>query len=207
MTAATTDEGSSSNLVCVFCGSGDGNDPAYAEAAQALGRELVQAGYGLVYGGGDSGLMGRVARATQASGGRVVGIMPRALTTIEGCGVEIGEMVMVDSMHERKSLMNDHAAAFVALPGGFGTLEELLEITTWAQLAIHNKPVVVVNTNGYYSALKAMIDGAANAGFIKAQCQKSIVFCDTPADAVAAIKAFKPRAPRYDIEWAAKTNA
>ncbi|KAJ2763043.1 hypothetical protein IWQ56_004871 [Coemansia nantahalensis] len=207
--AASADDSSSSSssLVCVFCGSSSGNDPAYVEAAQELGRELVRNGYGLVYGGGTGGLMGSVAHATSESGGRVVGIMPRPMTSIEGCGNQVGEMIMVDSMHQRKSLMNDHAAAFIALPGGFGTLEELLEMTTWSKLSIHAKPLIAVNTNGYYSPLQAMIKQGVDMGFIDDSGNDTIVFCDTPAAAVAAIKTYIPQAKRDDVDWAPKVAA
>ncbi|KAJ2710411.1 hypothetical protein H4R19_003758 [Coemansia spiralis] len=204
---STASASSDSSLVCVFCGSGAGNDPVYVEAAQELGRELVRGGYGLVYGGGSMGLMGSVARSTTESGGRVLGIMPRPLTAIEGCGDQIGEIIMVDSMHQRKSLMNDNAAAFIALPGGFGTLEELLEITTWSQLSIHAKPVIVVNTNGYYAPLQAMVKQAVDTGFIGANGKDTIVFCDTPADAVAAIKAHKPSDCSTRLDWTPKVAA
>ncbi|KAJ2163041.1 hypothetical protein GGF46_000227 [Coemansia sp. RSA 552] len=190
-----------SNLVCVFCASGEGNDPVYAETATALGRALVAAGYGLVYGGGARGLMGRVARSVHQNGGEVLGIMPRTLSAVEGCAEEIGRMVMVDSMHQRKAIMNDNATAFIALPGGFGTLEELLEITTWSMLSIHSKPVIVLNANGYYSALKDMISKAVDAGFVQGHFKDIIVFCDTPEEAVAAIKAYVVPSERFDLDW------
>ncbi|KAJ2852430.1 hypothetical protein IWW36_000317 [Coemansia brasiliensis] len=192
------------NLVCVFCGSYDGNDPIYINAATALGRELVKSGYGLVYGGGTRGLMGRVARSVHDNNGQVVGIMPRALMSAEGCADEVGKMIVVESMHQRKSMMNDRASAFIALPGGFGTLEELLEITTWSLLSIHSKPVIVLNINGYYSALKDMVDTAVNAGFVSASNKNIVVFCDSPEDAVAAIKSYVPPSSRFGLNWEPK---
>ncbi|KAJ2778478.1 hypothetical protein H4R18_004576 [Coemansia javaensis] len=201
MVSTTTTAVAENGLVCVFCGSSDGRDPAYGEAAQALGRALAGSRYGLVYGGGGLGLMGRVARAVHESSGRVLGIMPRALTKVEGCGEEVGEVVMVDSMHQRKSLMNDHAVAFIALPGGFGTLEELLEMTTWSQLSIHKKPIIVLNTNGYYSGLKNLIEHTVDAGFVRGAHKGIIQFCDTPEEAVAAIKTYTGPEDRHDLTW------
>ncbi|KAJ2781070.1 hypothetical protein GGI15_003332 [Coemansia interrupta] len=122
--------GKNSNLVCVFCASHDSPDSSYNDAADILGKELASAGYGLVYGGGSRGLMGRVARAVDNNSGDVLGVMPRALTRLEGT-TQVGRHILVDSMHERKSIMNDNAMAFIALPGGYGTFEELLEIVTW----------------------------------------------------------------------------
>ncbi|KAJ1667976.1 hypothetical protein IW140_002410 [Coemansia sp. RSA 1813] len=195
----------SSNLVCVFCASHDSIDSSYNEAAEALGREIAKAGYGLVYGGGGRGLMGRVARSVHASDGDVLGIIPHTLTTVEGCNDKIGRTILVDSMHERKSLMNDNAMAFIALPGGLGTMEELLEISTWSMLSIHTKPVIIVNTNGYYSALGDLLDKAVEAGFMKAANKDIIKFCDTPAEAVAAIKKYNPQPARFDLSWSTKT--
>ncbi|KAJ1835878.1 hypothetical protein IWW55_002405 [Coemansia sp. RSA 2706] len=192
------------NLVCVFCGSHEGSDPAYAAAATALGRELATSGYGLVYGGGGRGLMGRVARSVYENKGPVVGVMPRALMSVEGCAEEVGKVVVVDSMHQRKGMMNEHATAFIALPGGFGTLEELLEITTWSLLSIHSKPVIVLNTNGYYEALKNMVETTVAAGFVSSGNRDIIVFCDTPEEAVAAIKTYNPPETRYGLDWQTK---
>ncbi|KAJ2323748.1 hypothetical protein GGI00_005531 [Coemansia sp. RSA 2681] len=188
------------NLVCVFCASHDSPNEVYNEAANALGRELAQAGYGLVYGGGGCGLMGRVARGVSENNGPVLGIIPRPLTKIEGSN-EVGRTIFVDSMHERKQLMNEHASAFIALPGGFGTLEELLEITTWSMLSIHSKPIVVVNIDGYYNALRDMIDKAVEAGFVRPGNQHIIVMCDTPKEAVAALKSYSVPSTRYGLSW------
>ncbi|KAJ2862697.1 hypothetical protein GGH94_004111 [Coemansia aciculifera] len=190
------------NLVCVFCASHDSTNPVYNEAADALGRELVQASYGLVYGGGGHGLMGRVARGVFENNGSVLGIIPRSLTKYEGT-TEIGRTILVDSMHERKQLMSEHAMAFIALPGGFGTLEELLEVATWSMLRIHSKPIIVLNTNGYYNALGDMIDKAVEAGFVKPGNKDIIVMCDTPKEAIAAIKSYSVPTTRYDLTWTA----
>ncbi|KAJ2361823.1 hypothetical protein IW150_007149, partial [Coemansia sp. RSA 2607] len=175
-------------------------DSSYNAAADELGKELASAGYGLVYGGGSRGLMGRVARAVDENSGEVLGIMPRALTKLEGA-TEIGRHILVDSMHERKSMMNENAMAFIALPGGYGTFEELLEIVTWSVLSIHSKPIVVLNINGYYSSLKDLIDKAVGAGFIKEGNQDIISFCDTPQEAVAAIAAYQAPNTRFNLNW------
>ncbi|KAJ2860471.1 hypothetical protein GGI22_002704 [Coemansia erecta] len=201
MAASTTND----KLVCVFCASSDSIDSSYNEAAEALGRELAKNGYGLVYGGGGSGLMGRVARSVQDNGGDVLGIMPRALTTVEGCNDKVGRTILVDSMHERKRLMNENAMAFIALPGGMGTLEELLEISTWSLLSIHHKPVIIVNTNGYYSALGDLLSKAVEAGFLNAANKDIIKFCDTPEEAVAGIAKYTPSPARFDLNWSTKT--
>ncbi|KAJ1894897.1 hypothetical protein LPJ66_004908 [Kickxella alabastrina] len=187
-------------LVCVFCASRDSPDQIYNEAANSLGRELAKAGYGLVYGGGSCGLMGRVALSVHENNGDVLGITPHALTSIEG-GTEIGRTLLVNSMHDRKSMMNDYAMAFIALPGGFGTLEELLETTTWSMLSIHSKPVIVLNTNGYYNALRDLTKNAVKAGFIHGDNSEIIVYCDTPQEAVAAITKYNTPRNRYDLNW------
>ncbi|KAJ2352923.1 hypothetical protein IWW50_004444 [Coemansia erecta] len=192
------------NLVCVFCASRDGNDPVYLEAAALLGSALAASDYGLVYGGGSNGLMGQVARSVHESNGTVVGVMPRALMAVEGCADEIGRMVVVDGMHERKAMMNELARAFIALPGGFGTLEELLEITTWSMLSIHSKPVIVLNTNGYYDALRGMITSAVDAGFVSGENKEIVVFCDTPEEAVKAIETYCAPSSRYGLDWKPK---
>ncbi|KAJ2743159.1 hypothetical protein GGI20_003962 [Coemansia sp. BCRC 34301] len=194
------------NLVCVFCASSDSPNKIYNEAANDLGCELAQAGYGLVYGGGDWGLMGRVARGVSENNGAVVGIIPRPLTKVEGAA-EIGQTIFVDSMHERKQKMNELASAFIALPGGFGTLEELLEITTWSLLRIHSKPIIVVNVNGYYNALRDMINNAVEAGFLNQGNSNIIVMCDTPKEAVAALKSYSAPSTRYDLSWTTDSQA
>ncbi|KAJ1868642.1 hypothetical protein H4R99_000222 [Coemansia sp. RSA 1722] len=188
------------NMICVFCASRDSSDPAFNVAANELGREIAKSGYGLVYGGGNQGLMGRVARTVHENGGQVLGITPRALTKREG-GATYGRTVLVDSMHERKGMMNDNAMSFIALPGGFGTMEELLEITTWSLLSIHSKPVVVLNINGYYDALKDLIDKSVAAGFVLDSNRNIMVFCDTPQEAVAAISKYQPPETRYKLTW------
>ncbi len=138
--------------VCVYCGSNSGINPAYTEAARSLGRHMAKAGVGLVYGGGGLGLMGELARTVLAAGGRVTGIIPAFLSKKERMLRDAHEMIVVDDMHQRKKLMFDKSDAFVALPGGIGTLEELVEQLTWAQLGRHNKPIVLVNIEGFLEA-------------------------------------------------------
>jgi uncharacterized protein (TIGR00730 family) len=151
--------------VCVYCGSSGGNDPRFAAVARAFGAALARAGMGVVYGGGRVGLMGAVADAALEAGGEVIGIIPRFLEAREIAhrGVDLR---VVESMHERKQLMSELSDAFVALPGGFGTFEEFFEIVTWVQLRLIAAPCIIANVGGYYDALVALIDGAADKGFI-----------------------------------------
>ena len=137
--------------VCVYCGSGSGTDPIYAKTARTLGSDLAKAQVGLVYGGGGLGLMGEVARATIKHGGTVTGIIPTFLSELEHMLEDVDELIVTDNMHERKQLMFEKSDAFVALPGGIGTLEELVEQLTWSQLGQHRKPVVVANIKGYWT--------------------------------------------------------
>jgi uncharacterized protein (TIGR00730 family) len=153
--------------VCVFCGSNLGGDPAFAVAADALGTAIARSGRRLVYGGANVGLMGRLADAALAAGGEVLGIMPEALIAKEIGKTDLLELVIVDSMHERKAAMADAADAFVALPGGMGTFEELCEMITWAQLGLHRKRIIVFDVGGYYESLFALFDRAVDASFLR----------------------------------------
>ncbi|KAI8821774.1 lysine decarboxylase-like protein [Fimicolochytrium jonesii] len=173
--------------ICVFCGSRPGTHPAYIADAKALGALMVAEGIGLVYGGGNMGLMGTVARAVHEAGGKVLGFMPRALTGVEGMAA-IGEITVVNDMHTRKRLMAAHSSAFIALPGGYGTFEELFEVITWLQLGIHGKPVGVVNTNGYYDPLVAMISGAVREGFVGERARGLVVVGDTVGEVLKALR-------------------
>jgi hypothetical protein len=152
--------------ICVFCGSSAGALPEYVAAARALGQRLAQNELSLVYGGGRVGLMGELADACLTAGGRVVGVIPRALLERELAHTGLTSLHVVASMHERKALMADMADAFIALPGGMGTFDELFEIITWAQLGLHSKPMAVVNVAGYFDRLLDMIDHAGRADFI-----------------------------------------
>ncbi len=163
--------------VCVYCGSSPGFDPVFRQAAESLGRALGSAGHGLVYGGGHVGLMGVVADATLAAGGPVVGIIPQALQARELAHRGLTELIVTASMHERKATMVDRADAFVALPGGFGTFDELFETLTWLQLGIHAKPVVVFDVDDFFVPLFSLADRAVEAGFL------------APAHRAAAVRA------------------
>ncbi len=153
--------------LCVYCGSGTGRNPAYMEAARSLGKAMARAEIGLVYGGGSLGLMGEVARAVIAEGGHVTGIIPEFLATRERMLTEVNELIVTADMHERKMTMFARATGFVALPGGLGTLEELAEISTWAQLDQHRKPVILCNIDGYWDPLVALFERMRAETFIR----------------------------------------
>jgi hypothetical protein len=153
--------------VCVYCGSGDGADARFANAAEELGRALAAGGVGLVYGGGGEGLMGRLARSTLAAGGYVTGIIPTFLIRKEHPLTDVQEMMVVENMHERKQAMFDRADAFVALPGGVGTVEELVEQLTWAQLNRHTKPILIADIGGFWRPLLALFAHMRLQGFIR----------------------------------------
>src|ERR1700761_6746547 len=167
--------------VCVFCGSKAGADAAYRAESVALGRLLGKAGLGLVYGGAQVGLMGALADAALANGSEVIGVIPRALAGVEVAHQGLSQLVLVETMHERKALMVQEADAFVALPGGFGTLDEFFEVLTWAQLGIHTKPCLLVNTDGYYDQLLSFIGIAVDQGFLKEKNRALIHVTDSAA--------------------------
>jgi uncharacterized protein (TIGR00730 family) len=152
--------------ICVYCGSKPGTDPLYAQAAVTVGQWIAAHGGQLVYGGGSGGLMGLVADATLAAGGRVIGIIPKALVEKEWAHHGCTELHIVDNMHERKRMMAEYADAFLALPGGIGTLEELFEVWTWRQLGYHDKPIGLLNTAGYYNGLLAFLHNAVAHQFL-----------------------------------------
>lgn len=153
--------------VCVYCGSAAGSDPRFTAAASALGHLLAERGITLVYGGGRVGLMGVVADAVLERGGEVIGVIPEKLYTLETAHAGLSELIVVDSMHARKSLMAHLANAFIAMPGGWGTLEELFEMSAWRQLRFHEKPLGLLNTAGYYDALLSFLQGADKQGFVR----------------------------------------
>jgi hypothetical protein len=161
--------------LCVYCGSSVGVDPLHRASAAALGRVMAAEGVRLVFGGGSVGLMGVVADSVMEAGGEVLGVMPKGLFKTETGHQGITELVEVDSMHERKLLMALESDAFVALPGGLGTLEELAEITTWAQIGIHDKPVGVLDTDGFWAPLFEFLDQAVTAGFLRPANRELIV--------------------------------
>ena len=184
--------------VCVFCGSKVGHNSLYREAAEMLGKLLVERGLGLVYGGGSVGLMGVIADAVLAAGGEVIGVIPEMLATKELLHTGVSNMHRMHSMHARKAKMAELADAFVALPGGFGTFEELLEIITWAQLGIHHKPVGLLNVAGYYDPLVQFVEHAISEGFIKAKHRELIVVASDPATLLEAMLKHRPPAePKF----------
>ena len=162
-----TGTGETRGRVAVYCGSADGNDPAYLAEARALGAAIAAAGLGLVYGGANAGLMGAVADAALAGGAEVIGVLPDVLAGKEIAHAGLTRLELVSTMHERKARMAELAGAFLILPGGYGTLEELLEVVTWAQLKLHAKPCIVINTAGYWDGLLAFLDKAVASGFLK----------------------------------------
>ncbi|WP_341930932.1 TIGR00730 family Rossman fold protein, partial [Methyloversatilis discipulorum] len=166
--------------VCVFCGSRSGDSPIYAETAHILGTLLAVRGHGLVYGGGNIGLMGLIADAALDAGGEVIGVIPQHLLEREVAHANLTQLHVVDSMHTRKALMADLSDLFVAAPGGFGTLDELCEILTWAQLGLHHKPCGLLNVAGYFDPLLAMFDQATREGFLSAPHRQLIISDEDP---------------------------
>jgi len=178
--------------VCVFCGSSPGNDDRFAEAAGSVGRELGRNGIGLVYGGGNVGLMGAVADGALSVGGEVIGVIPEALEEKELAHRGVTDLRVVRSMHERKAMMADLADGFMALPGGFGTMEELCEILTWGQLGIHRKPAAILNVAGYYDPLIAMFDRAVDFRLLS-RANRALVLVGTEmADLLERMRLFDP---------------
>jgi len=173
--------------ICVYCGSGKGNKASYAEAARTLGRSLAEHGIGLVYGGGGMGLMGEVARATLDAGGRVTGIIPEFLTEREHMLRDADELVITSNMHERKQLMFEKSDAFVALPGGIGTLEELVEQLTWSQLGQHTKPIVVANIEDFWSPFLSLLRHMRDDAFIRNGLEVRFAVVDAAEKIVPAV--------------------
>ena len=171
---------SSTLSLCVYCGSRDGSEPAYANAAAQAGALIGRAGWQLVYGGGRAGLMGRVADAAIAHDARTVGIIPQSLMQRELGHPGLDELHVVETMHERKRMMAERADAFLALPGGIGTFEELFEVWTWRQLGYHDKPVALLNVDGYYDKLIEFLDQTQHRGFVHA-AQRELLLVDTDA--------------------------
>ena len=178
--------------VCVFCGSNAGIRPEYGIAAQGLASVLARRGLGLVYGGGNVGLMGLLADSMLQAGGEVIGVIPQTLVAKEVAHRGVTALRIVDTMHQRKALMNELSDAFIALPGGFGTLDEFFEILTWSQLGIHGKPSGLLNVSGFYDSLLAMLDHAVNERFLR-PAHRELVIADIDADLlVQRLAAFAP---------------
>ncbi|XP_044475984.1 cytokinin riboside 5'-monophosphate phosphoribohydrolase LOG5-like [Mangifera indica] len=178
--------------VCVFCGSSAGKRSCYRDAALELGQELVSRRLDLVYGGGSVGLMGLVSQEVHRAGGHVLGIIPKSLMNKEITGETVGEVKPVADMHQRKAEMARHSDCFIALPGGYGTLEELLEVITWAQLGIHDKPVGLINVDGYYDSLLTFFDKAVDDGFIHLAERSIIVSAPTAKELVQKLEDYVP---------------
>jgi uncharacterized protein (TIGR00730 family) len=170
--------------LCVYCGSSTGTDPIYIEAARDLGSAIAKAGIGLVYGGGSTGLMGETARAVLAGGGHVTGIIPEFLVAKERMLDQAHELVVTRSMHERKLAMFERSTGFVAMPGGIGTLEELAEIMTWAQLKQHARPVIVGNINGFWNGLLDVFAHMRKTGFVRPEYEVTLDVASAPEDVI-----------------------
>lgn len=183
--------------VCVYCGSSDGARAAYAEAAETFGRLLAQRGWRMVYGGGAVGLMGRVARSCLEAGGHVTGVMPGFLVDKEIALTEVTELIRVDDMHQRKAIMAQRADAFVALPGGFGTLEEMAEMFAWWTLDTHDKPCAFLNVEGYYDHLRAFFDRMATDGFLRVEYLEHLLFAEEPEALLDQLAAATPPPRRH----------
>lgn len=185
--------------LCVYCGSSPGLDPRHAQVARDLGTLLGKEGIELVYGGGAVGLMGTLADAALAAGGRVVGVLPRGLFSRELAHPGLTELHEVASMHERKQLMFDLSDGFAALAGGLGTLEELAEVATWAQLGIHDRPIAVVDEGGYWQPFAAFLDRAVAEGFLKPASRHRLLWVERVEDLLAALAAYEPLPAEADL--------
>jgi uncharacterized protein (TIGR00730 family) len=174
--------------VAVYCGSANGSDPEFLAEAKRLGQAIADAGLGLVYGGASVGLMGAVADAALAGGAEVVGVLPEILSGSEIAHRGLTRLELVSTMHERKARMVQLADAFLMLPGGYGTLDEMMEIVTWKQLRLHEKPCVLINTAGYWDGLMGFLDRAVEAGFLRAENRELLEVVETAAEAVARVK-------------------
>ncbi len=178
--------------ICVFCGSNPGNDPAYLEAATSAGLYLAKNDIGLVFGGGRVGLMGRIADTVMENGGRVTGIIPRDLAEKEVAHENLTELHIVGSMHQRKAMMAKLSDGFIAMPGGFGTFEEICEVITWTQLGFQDKPCGILNMNGYYDPMIRLFDKAVAEGFIREMHRELVIVGEEIESLVEAMGRFKP---------------
>lgn len=178
--------------ICVFCGSSFGIHPEYSEAAVALGQALVDQQIGLIYGGGNVGLMGEIARTVFEQGGHVTGVIPKALADREVAYTELTDLRIVKDMHERKALMADLADGFIAMPGGFGTLEEFFEAITWSQLAIHNKPCGLLNIGNFYDLLIRFLDHTVEHGFVPQANRNMILMDANPQKLIEKLRHYAP---------------
>ena len=184
--------------VCVFAGSSAGAEPEYRQAAVALGRTIGERGIGVVYGGACVGLMGVMADAALEAGSDVIGVIPSALVAKEIAHRGLTELRVVASMHERKALMADLSDGFIALPGGWGTLDELFEVLTWGQLGLHHKPCGLLNVHGYFDGLLSFLDHTVEQGFVKREYRSMIAVADSPGALLDMLASYRP--PRLD-KW------
>jgi uncharacterized protein (TIGR00730 family) len=189
--------------ICVYCGSSPGETSIFMHAADLMGEEIAKRGMTLVYGGGRVGLMGEVARTAMKHGGRVIGVIPKSLEEQELAFHELAELHVVNSMHERKALMADLADGFIALPGGFGTIEEIFEVLTWAQLGMHTKPCGFLNVDHYYDLLLNFLDSAVEQGFVHQPHRDMIMQSTEPAEILDMFAAFQP-VKMNKAEWVIK---
>ena len=178
--------------ICVFLGANPGNDPKYAQAARNMGQELAQRGITTVYGGSRTGLMGTLAQSALDAGGKVIGVIPESLYKIEIAHTELTELHVADSMHERKALMAEISDGFVAMPGGVGTMDEIFEIFTWAQLGFHSKPCGLLNVDGYYNKLLTFLDNVVEEGFLKDMHREKLITAETPDTLIEAFSNYEP---------------
>lgn len=182
----------SQRTVCLYCGSRTGANPAHAREARALGEALGQAGYALVYGAGDRGLMGEAARAAQAAGARITGFIPRHLVEVEAGKQDLHSIIVTDTMHERKKLMLTNSEAVIALPGGPGTLDELVEVLTWRHLGLHEKPAFLLNSEGYWNPLLGLFRHMVAEGFVGEQFLDYLTVAGSVDELVAALRRALP---------------
>ena len=182
--------------VCVFCGSGEGTDTVYKEQAALLGKTLALQHIELVYGGAHIGVMGAVADGALSAGGRVTGVIPHFLADKELAHTGLTELILVETMHERKAMMNSRCDAVITLPGGYGTMEELFEMLTWAQLGLHNKPIGILNVNGYYDSLRMLTENMVAKGFLSAEHKDKLVISDNITELLQKLNDY--HAPRAE---------
>ncbi|MFT4720396.1 MAG: hypothetical protein ACI9SB_001567 [Candidatus Azotimanducaceae bacterium] len=180
--------------ICVYCGSSTGKSPEYLQSASVLAKEMVKRNIGLVYGGANVGIMGEIANTMLANGGDVTGVIPQALVDKEVGHFGLTELKIVGSMHERKAIMADLSDGFIALPGGLGTLEELFEVLTWAQLGFHHKPCALLNIKQYYESLSVFLDHAVNEEFVKPIHREMLLVASDPSQLLNAMERYQPPA-------------
>ncbi|MBC7807924.1 MAG: TIGR00730 family Rossman fold protein [Akkermansiaceae bacterium] len=196
MSGVSLSESPSPRRVCIFCGSSFGTNPVYRDAAESFARLLAENGIAVVYGGASVGLMGAVADAALAAGGEVIGVLPRSMMAREIGHSGLTELHLVETLHERKAMMAELSGAFVALPGGWGTFEEMFEALSWAQIGLHRKPCALLNTDGFYDALLSFLETAVTAGFVRPESSALLLSDSDPAILLNRLRGYV--APVYD---------